>query len=42
MINLAEVQGPRPGDISLAWRRGTPNENLFRKIGDCLKSAQLN
>lgn len=40
-VNLAEVKGARPREIALAWRRSAPNTDVFRKIGDCLKRAQL-
>lgn len=39
-VNLADVQGARPREIALAWRRSAPNADLFRKIGTCLKGAR--
>lgn len=40
MVNLADVQGARPREIALAWRRSAPNTEMFRKIGACLKDAR--
>lgn len=39
-LHLGDVQGARPREVALAWRRSSPNAPLFMKITDCLKAAR--
>lgn len=39
-LHLGDVQGACPREVVLAWRRSSPNAELFKKIGACLKQAR--
>lgn len=39
-LHLGTVDGARPRDVALAWRRSSPNAPLFRQIGDTMKAAR--
>ncbi len=40
-LHLAQVQGARPRQVALAWRRSSPNAGLFAQIGSCLSAAHV-
>lgn len=40
-LHLGTVEGARRRQVALAWRRSSPNADLFKKIGACLKAARL-
>ena len=36
---LGVLEGARPRQIALAWRRSSPNAGLFQRLGDCLREV---
>ncbi|ABV94256.1 putative hydrogen peroxide-inducible genes activator [Dinoroseobacter shibae DFL 12 = DSM 16493] len=39
-LHLGRVDGACPRRVALAWRKSSPNIEVFRKIGACLKAAR--
>ncbi len=39
-LHLSDVQGARPREVALAWRKSAPNASLFRQIGACLQASR--
>ncbi|MQY42570.1 LysR family transcriptional regulator [Epibacterium sp. SM1969] len=39
-LHLGHVSGAYPRQVALAWRRSTPNAEIFREIGACLRQAR--
>lgn len=40
-LHLSDVEDARPRKVALAWRKSSPNVEVFRKVGACLRSARL-
>lgn len=39
-LHLGDVQGARPREVALAWRKSSPHADLFATIGTCLIDAR--
>lgn len=39
-LHLGDVQGAYPREVALAWRRSSPNAELFKQIATCLTAAR--
>ena len=39
-LHLGALDGACPRQVTLAWRRSSPNVEIFHKIGTCLKAAR--
>ncbi len=39
-LHLGQVQGAYPRQVALAWRKSSPNAELFEKIAGCMKQAR--
>jgi LysR family hydrogen peroxide-inducible transcriptional activator len=39
-LHLGDVQGACPRQVALAWRKSSPNVELFEKIAACMKQAR--
>ena len=39
-LHLGHVEGAHPREVVLAWRRSSPNVEIYNKIGDSLKAAR--
>ena len=40
-LHLGDVQGARPREVALAWRKSSPQADLFRTIGKSLIAARV-
>lgn len=39
-LHLSDVEGARPREVALAWRRSTPNAEVFRTVAACLRKSK--
>lgn len=39
-LHLSDVQGACPRQVALAWRKSSPNVEVFRQVGLCLRDAR--